>query len=145
MTVKAAPPLLLNKASSNKVKVKLRIGGFVDVYSSSKQEWIEGKIEKIKGDLLCVVYGKHMKWLRKTSKQLRVRPDTIEEATVAAQQSENKKQNMQNHFQNPSEKYLPSTDAFEPQQQIQQQQFERYKIKFFFSVTHTHTHTHIKI
>ncbi|ETO29826.1 hypothetical protein RFI_07293, partial [Reticulomyxa filosa] len=51
--------------------LKLKVGTMVEVFSSTKQEWVEGKIDKIKGDLLCVVYENKLKWLKKNSKQLR--------------------------------------------------------------------------
>ena len=63
-----------------KIKLKLRVGTTVDIYSSSRQDWMEGIIKEIKGDLLCIVYGKHMKWLKKNSRQLRPKPEKIRRA-----------------------------------------------------------------
>jgi len=69
-----------NANSNTKIKLKLRVGTVVDIYSSTKQDWTEGIIKEIKGDLLCIVYGKHMKWLKKNSRQLRPKAQQVQAA-----------------------------------------------------------------
>jgi len=68
------------KSKSSKIKLKLRVGTVVDIYSSSRQDWVEGIIKEIKGDLICIVYGKHMKWLKKNSRQLRPKANQVKAA-----------------------------------------------------------------
>ena len=51
----------------------LRLGAVVEIYSTTEANWSEGIIKETKGDLLCVVYGKYMKWLKKNSRHLRPR------------------------------------------------------------------------
>merc|ERR1712130_722085 len=69
-----------NKPKNTKIKLKLRVGTVVDIYSSSRQDWVEGIIKEIKGDLICIVYGKHMKWLKKNSRQLRPKAQQVKDA-----------------------------------------------------------------
>merc|ERR1712130_914033 len=78
-----------NKPKNTKIKLKLRVGTVVDIYSSSRQDWVEGIIKEIKGDLICIVYGKHMKWLKKNSRQLRPKAESVK---AALQQNEIKQQ-----------------------------------------------------
>ena len=73
------------KQNRQKVKLKLKVGYSVDIYSASKQKWFEGVIKEIKGDVLCVVYGRKMKWLKKDSKQLSLRAQQIKQAAVPLQ------------------------------------------------------------
>ena len=73
------------KQRKQKVKLKLKIGYSVDIYSASKEKWVEGVIKEIKGDVLCVVYGRKMKWLKKDSKQLSLRAQQIKQAAVSSQ------------------------------------------------------------
>eukprot|EP01084_Bolivina_argentea_P142512 250366_1 len=73
------------KQNRQKVKLKLKVGYTVDIYSASKNLWLEGVIKEIKGDVLCVVYGKKMKWLKKDSKQLRPKAQLIKQAVQSAQ------------------------------------------------------------
>merc|ERR1712087_354783 len=47
------------------------------------------KNTKIKGDLICIVYGKHMKWLKKNSRQLRPKAESVK---AALQQNEIERQ-----------------------------------------------------
>mmetsp|Transcript_44418 Transcript_44418/g.54401 ORF Transcript_44418/g.54401 Transcript_44418/m.54401 type:complete len:562 (-) Transcript_44418:53-1738(-) len=68
------------KKKKQKIKVKLRVGSAVDIYSSGKQDWIDGTIKEIKGDLICVVYGNKMKWVKKNSRQLRPKQATVDKA-----------------------------------------------------------------
>merc|ERR1712130_1063386 len=78
-----------NNKKNTKIKLKLRVGTVVDIYSSSRQDWVEGIIKEIKGDLICIVYGKHMKWLKKNSRQLRPKAESVK---AALQQNEIKQQ-----------------------------------------------------
>ena len=62
------------KPKMKNIKVKLRVGSEVEVFSNSKQKWIDGNIVKIKGKLICVAYGPGagtQKWLEATSKNFR--------------------------------------------------------------------------
>eukprot|EP00486_Rosalina_sp_Unknown_P004709 CAMPEP_0201570602 /NCGR_PEP_ID=MMETSP0190_2-20130828/12917_1 /ASSEMBLY_ACC=CAM_ASM_000263 /TAXON_ID=37353 /ORGANISM="Rosalina sp." /LENGTH=182 /DNA_ID=CAMNT_0047994291 /DNA_START=235 /DNA_END=783 /DNA_ORIENTATION=+ len=68
------------KQNRQKIKLKLKVGYTVDIYSASKKLWAEGVIKEIKGDVLCVVYGKKMKWLKKDSKQLRPKQQLVQQA-----------------------------------------------------------------
>lgn len=68
------------KQNRQKIKLKLKVGYTVDIYSASKKIWAEGTIKEIKGDVLCVVYGKKMKWLKKDSKQLRPKQQLVNQA-----------------------------------------------------------------
>ena len=68
------------KQNRQKIKLKLKVGYTVDIYSASKKLWAEGVIKEIKGDVLCVVYGKKMKWLKKDSKQLRPKQQLVNQA-----------------------------------------------------------------
>ena len=68
------------KQMRHKIKLKLKVGFTVDIYSASKKLWVEGIIKEIKGDVLCVVYGKKMKWLKKDSKQLRPKAQLVKQA-----------------------------------------------------------------
>ena len=68
------------KQNRQKLKLKLKVGYTVDIYSASKKLWVEGVIKEIKGDVLCVVYGKKMKWLKKDSKQLRPKQQLVRQA-----------------------------------------------------------------
>eukprot|EP00484_Ammonia_sp_Unknown_P027749 CAMPEP_0197040096 /NCGR_PEP_ID=MMETSP1384-20130603/16838_1 /TAXON_ID=29189 /ORGANISM="Ammonia sp." /LENGTH=236 /DNA_ID=CAMNT_0042470789 /DNA_START=22 /DNA_END=732 /DNA_ORIENTATION=- len=65
------------KKSRQKTKVRLKVGSTVDIWSASKNQWVEGSIKEIRGDTLCVIYnnGRKMKWLKKNSKQLRARAE----------------------------------------------------------------------
>eukprot|EP01083_Nonionella_stella_P022201 61413_1 len=69
-----------DEKKATKIKLKLRVGTVVDIYSSSRQDWVEGIIKEIKGDLICIVYGKHMKWLKKNSRQLRPKAQQVKAA-----------------------------------------------------------------
>eukprot|EP01083_Nonionella_stella_P171639 586657_1 len=56
-----------NSNINRKIKktVQLRIGSAVEVYSKTKQSWIDGKICLIKGTLICIEYqanGHTYKW-----------------------------------------------------------------------------------
>eukprot|EP01083_Nonionella_stella_P080455 221124_1 len=55
------------------------IGMTVDIYSNTKQQWVEGIIKHMEGDILCVFYGKKMKWLKKDSKRVRFKKGKIEQ------------------------------------------------------------------
>eukprot|EP01083_Nonionella_stella_P160221 523513_1 len=82
------PPPLMNRKSialqkKEPVKVKLRIGSAVEVFSVSNDRWIPGKLMQIKKGLIRVGYGKDFgteKWLRANSKQFRPRLDKVDEA-----------------------------------------------------------------
>merc|ERR1719361_432470 len=70
--------------SKKTVKVKLRIGSQVEVFSVSKNKWIDGKLTGIKKNLIRVAYGKGFsteKWLRANSKQFRPKLDMLDDAT----------------------------------------------------------------
>eukprot|EP01084_Bolivina_argentea_P075512 136890_1 len=60
-----------------KPKLKLYIGLEIEVYSKSKNKWIEGKIIKIKNKLICVEYGAMKKWLQSTTKEIRAKTSNI--------------------------------------------------------------------
>ena len=47
----------------------------------------QGIIKEIKGDLICIVYGKHMKWLKKNSRQLRPKAQQVKAALQSQSQS----------------------------------------------------------
>merc|ERR1712087_905122 len=97
------------KSKSSKIKLKLRVGTVVDIYSSSRQDWVEGIIKEIKGDLICIVYGKHMKWLKKNSRQLRPKAESVK---AALQQSElEQKEQQQNNSNEQQQQPLQSEDA----------------------------------
>eukprot|EP01084_Bolivina_argentea_P218213 370348_1 len=51
----------IQKRHEPKQKIKLKRGCIVDVFSSSKQRWIQGIVIQIKGDTLCVMYGNKKK------------------------------------------------------------------------------------
>jgi len=80
----APPPPIPPKAKkTTNVKVKLKVGSPVEVFSNSQQCWIDGKIVKIKGKLLCIAYGpgsETQKWLEATSKDFRPKMEDIERA-----------------------------------------------------------------
>eukprot|EP01083_Nonionella_stella_P013662 38417_1 len=70
------PPLDAIPHINRKIKktVQLRIGSAVEVYSKTKQSWIDGKICLIKGTLICIEYqanGHTYKWLKSNSKEFR--------------------------------------------------------------------------
>jgi len=54
--------------SKRKVRVNVRVGLAVLVFSQSAQDWIPGKIDKLQDDLVRIVYGESQKWLPKVSK-----------------------------------------------------------------------------
>ena len=54
---KPPKPQKPNAPKTTNLKVKLKIGSPVEVYSNSQQCWIDGQIMKIKGKLLCIGYG----------------------------------------------------------------------------------------
>eukprot|EP01084_Bolivina_argentea_P180155 311230_1 len=71
-----------NNNHKKHVKLKIKIGTPVDIYSASRKQWVEGKIKEIKGDTLCILYGKKMKWLHKTSKNFRPKQQLIADAAA---------------------------------------------------------------
>ncbi len=65
------------------VKVKLRVGSEIEVYSNSKKRWIDGNIIRIKGKLICVAYGVGtQKWLEASSKNFRPKMSTVKKLSL---------------------------------------------------------------
>ena len=85
-----------NKPANSKIRLKLHIGTEVDIYSSTRQDWVEGIIKEIKGDLICVVYGKQMKWLKKNSRQIRPKQQQVFQAIEQQHKPENIAENDKN-------------------------------------------------
>eukprot|EP01084_Bolivina_argentea_P202568 346090_1 len=64
-------------------KQNQQIGSKVDIYLPTLDEWISGTISKIKGDKICILYQRKIKWIHKNSQnwcphqQKHVNPLTI--------------------------------------------------------------------
>jgi len=74
-------------SAHKKVKLKIKKGTKVDIFSASKDQWLEGEITEIKGDTLCVQYGKKMKWLKTNSKHLKFRRALLDDKEQSAEPS----------------------------------------------------------
>eukprot|EP01083_Nonionella_stella_P008787 25391_1 len=61
------------RRKQNRIKVKLKVGSAVDVYSASRKKWTPGVVNEIQGDALCLLYanGKKKKWVKKDSSTFR--------------------------------------------------------------------------
>eukprot|EP01083_Nonionella_stella_P239255 837562_1 len=53
-------------------KRNLMVGSLVDIFSTSRNEWLPGAVTEIKGDAICIFYHKKIKWVHKNSKNYRV-------------------------------------------------------------------------
>jgi len=103
-----------NNKKNTKIKLKLRVGTVVDIYSSSRQDWVEGIIKEIKGDLICIVYGKHMKWLKKNSRQLRPKAESVKAALQQSELEQKEKQNNSNEQQQQQQPQQPQSEDAPP-------------------------------
>lgn len=61
---------MCDSLSNTKIKLKLCVGSMIEIYSSFQQKYVQGIIKEIKGDLICIAYGKQIKWLKKDSHHL---------------------------------------------------------------------------
>lgn len=58
---------------SQKLKLKLKIGSEVYIFSASRKEWMDGIIKEIKGETLCISYNnnKKIKWYQSFASQIK--------------------------------------------------------------------------
>lgn len=103
----ALKAMYAGQSQKQKIKLKLKIGAVVDIYSASKQDWIEGVIKEIKGDLICIVYGRKMKWLKKNSRQLRPKQQMVSDALAKQQQKLNQSQKKQEQSSHKKQEHKP--------------------------------------
>eukprot|EP01083_Nonionella_stella_P174924 607707_1 len=73
---------ITNAQSSTKpAEQRLRVGTKVEVYSDSKDQWLEGTIIKMRNKLICIGYGTQeqtKKWLELTSKHYRPKQVSVQ-------------------------------------------------------------------
>eukprot|EP01084_Bolivina_argentea_P071835 130508_1 len=58
-------------------KANLKVGSLVDLFSTSRNQWLPGKITQFEGDAVCILYGRKIKWLHKNSRNYRARKREI--------------------------------------------------------------------
>eukprot|EP01084_Bolivina_argentea_P056421 103276_1 len=91
------------------IKVKLKIGTCVDIFSASKKQWLEGSVIEIKGDTICILYGKRKKWLHKKSKNWRPKQQMVQKALHAPKERMARAQTFSNAPAQPNQ--LPVSDS----------------------------------